>query len=383
MRVVIAPQAFKGSLGATEVAEAIARGLGSVWPDVDAICKPVADGGEGTVRALVASTGGALRTACVQDPLGRPVEAVWGFLGDGVTAVVEVAAASGLPRLRPEERDPRRASTFGTGELIRAALDAGAERLLVGLGGSATNDGGAGLAQALGVHLIDDSGAELPPGGAALARLARIDLSGLDRRAATVPVQVLTDVTNPLCGPQGTSALYGPQKGATPETVAELDAALAQFARVIERELGKRVIDLPGAGAAGGVGAGLVAFLDAELWPGAPLVLEAVGLAVAIDGADLVVTGEGRLDVQSLFGKATIAVAQLARAAGVPALAIVGGTEEDCLAYYAEGLAAVQSIPIGPMPLAESEARAAELIEEAARRAARLIDVGRALATGD
>jgi glycerate kinase len=379
MRVVIAPQAFKGSLAATEVSEAMARGLRSVWPEVEAVCKPVADGGEGTVRALVAATGGTFQTARARDPLGRPVEAEWGLLGDGVTGVVELAAASGLPRLAAAERDPRRASTYGTGEVIRAALDAGVAQLLVGLGGSATNDGGAGLAQALGVRLLDTAGAELPAGGAALARLAHIELDGLDRRLATVPVRVLTDVTNPLCGPQGTTALYGAQKGATPEIVAELDAALAHYARVIERELGKRVGDLPGAGAAGGVGAGLVAFLDAELWPGASLVLEAVGLAEAIAGADLVVTGEGRLDVQSLYGKATIAVAQLAQAAGVPALAIVGGTEEDCLAYYMEGLAAVQSIPIGPMPLAESEARAAELIEEAARRAARLIELGRGL----
>src|SRR5438046_1607325 len=314
-RVIVAPQSFKGSADAVAVASAIARGIRRAWPAARIEEMPLADGGEGTVRALVTATNGGTRRSRVHDPLGREIDAEWGVLGDGVTAVVEMAAASGLPLLEPSERDPRITSTRGTGELILAAATSGAHRIVIGIGGSATNDGGAGMARAFGYRFLDRSGNDLPEGGAALVRLGRID-GQTDPRLVRPSIEVACDVRNPLLGPEGASAIYGPQKGATPQMIAELDAALARYADVIEDFVGRNVRDVPGAGAAGGLGAGLLAFLDARLRSGAELVLDATRFASRVAGADLVITGEGRADAQSAYGKLTQAVTHVAREAG-------------------------------------------------------------------
>ena len=384
MYIVVAPQSLKGSLDAPEVGEAIAAGIRRVWPTADIRVVPVADGGEGTARALISATGGTLRQATVTGPLGDPVTAEYGMLGgeqaqQAQTAVIEMAAASGLPLVPPERRDPRLTTTRGTGELIRAALDAGAKRLLIGIGGSATNDGGAGMAQALGARLLDDQGAELSAGGAALARLARIDVSGLDSRLKDVTVQVASDVTNPLCGPEGATAVYGPQKGATPDIVAELDAALAHYGDLLKRDLGADVANVPGAGAAGGLGAGLLAFAQAQLVPGAQLVLQTLDFAQTVSGAALVFTAEGRLDSQTAYGKAVGAVAQAARQAGAHVVALAGSVTADDVALTTLGLDAALSIVNGPMTLEESMANASRLLTDTAACAARLIALGQRL----
>lgn len=370
MRVLIAPQSFKGSAEAVAVAAAIARGIRRAIPAARCDELPLADGGEGTVHALVGATGGTLHRSQVHDPLLREIDAEWGTLGDGTTAVIEMAAANGLPLLRDDERDPRITSTRGTGELIVAAAQSGATRIIVGIGGSATNDGGAGMARAFGYRFLDASGAELPEGGAALARLHRLD-GQTDPRLARPVIDVACDVRNPLLGPEGASAIYGPQKGATPAMVAELDAALGRYADVVERFVGRNVRDVPGAGAAGGLGAGLIAFLDAQLRSGAELVLGAARFAERLGSADLVITGEGRIDAQSVYGKLTQAVVDAATAAGVPVAIVAGGTGPGHEALRDRGVGEIEiSAPEG-MPLAEAMARAEELIEAASERLAR------------
>jgi glycerate kinase len=381
MRIVVAPQEFKGSLTAVQGARAIADGLRGALPDAELALVPMADGGPGTVEAVVVAKGGRWQKTGVRGPLGAPVEAAWGIVDDD-TAVIEMAAASGLVLVPEGERDPRIASTYGTGQIIAAALAAGCRRLIVGMGGSATNDGGAGVAQALGAHLLDDAGQDLPPGGAALARLARIDVSGLDRRLRQARLFAATDVFNPLCGPQGASAVYGPQKGATPDMVCELDAALAHYAAVIERDLGVRVLDAAGAGAAGGLGAGLVAFLGAEIVPGAKLVAETLGLERRIAGAGLVITGEGRLDSQTGFGKAPWEVVRLARQAGVPVIAIAGAVRDDCGPELLDAFDAVATILPPGVPPQEAMARGGELLAAVAEQVGRLLALGRHLGEG-
>ncbi len=323
MRVIVAPQEYKGTLTAEEAAAAIAEGVHRVVPDSDVEMAPMADGGPGTVRVIAAAADGETRSCRVRGPLGRPVEASWAFLSDA-TAIIEMAAASGLLLVAEEERDARLTTTYGVGELLREALDAGARRLIIGLGGSATNDGGAGMAAALGARLLDASGDEIPPGGVALARLDRVDASGLDPRLAGVEVIGASDVTNPLCGPEGASYIYGPQKGASADAVRELDAALETYARVIERDLGVAVRDVPGAGAAGGLGAGIIAFLGAKIRPGVDVVAEVVRLGERLEGADLVITGEGRLDGQTRYGKTVAGVARLAASVGAPVIVVPG-----------------------------------------------------------
>ena len=364
--MIVAPQSFKGSADAVAVAAAIARGVRRAWPDARVDELPLADGGEGTVRALVRATNGTTHLARVHDPLGREIEAEWGLFGDGKTAVVEMAAASGLPLLLPEERDPRVTSTRGTGELVLAAAQSGAHRIVIGIGGSATNDGGAGLARALGYRFFDREGREIPEGGASLARLHRID-GQTDPRLVRPAIDVACDVRNPLLGPEGASAVYGPQKGATPEIVRELDAALARYADVLEAFVGRRIRDVPGAGAAGGLGAGLLAFLDARLVSGAELVLGAVRFADRVRGADLVITGEGRIDRQSAYGKLTGAVTAAARAAGVPVVAVVGGVGAG---HESAGLGDIAVASEG-VSLEEAMARPLPLIERAAERLVR------------
>ena len=380
MRILIAPDSFKGSLSAVAAAEAMARGVHAVFPDAEVIRIPIADGGEGTVEALVAATSGTLRRLTVQGPMLEPVEAHWGILGDGLTAVIEMAAASGLPLVPQASRDPRRASTVGTGELIKGALDEGLTRLIIGIGGSATNDGGTGLARALGARFLDAEGQELPPGGAALARLARIDLSGLDPRLATMAILVACDVDNPLTGPRGASAVYGPQKGATPEMVKELDAALERFAQVATATTGRHVASLSGAGAAGGLGAGLLFFTPAQLRPGVEIVLEATGFEARVQHADLVITGEGRTDAQTAMGKAPVGVAAVAKRWDVPVLCLSGGLGDGADAVLALGIDALMPIVPQALPLEDCMARGAELTEAAAARACRLLKVGASLA---
>lgn len=384
MRIVIAPDSFKGSAPAQVVARALAAGWQREWPETHIDQVPVADGGEGTVDVMVHATGGRFVETVVTGPLGRPVPARFGLLGDGKTAVIEMAAASGLPLVPPEARDPRRTTTRGTGELIRAALDAGARRVIVGIGGSATNDGGAGMAQALGVRFLDAEGRELAPGGAALRRLERIDVSGLDPRIEEAEFVVACDVDNPLYGPRGASYVFGPQKGATPAMAAELDEALAHYADVLRRDLGVDVAQVPGAGAAGGLGAGLLAFCRARLRPGAGIVLETVGLERYVRAADLVITGEGRLDGQSARGKAPVAVARLAKRWGKPVIAVAGALADDADALVDVGVDAMMAITPGPMPVEEAMARTEELLEVCGRRLARLVWVGaRLAAVGD
>jgi glycerate 2-kinase len=379
MRIVIAPNAFKGSLTALEAAQAIAEGVRVAAPDAEVVLVPIADGGDGTVEALVAATNGERRTLRVRGPLGDPVEADYGLIDGGSTAVIEMAKAAGLALVPPEKRDPRVTTTFGVGELLQQAYDHGARHFIVGIGGSATNDGGAGTAQALGYQLLDDKGQELPPGGLALKRLARIDAARVRANWKAADVEVACDVTNPLTGPTGASAVYGPQKGATPKMVAELDTALKHFAGIIRRDLGVDVEQLPGAGAAGGLGAGLVAFTGARLRPGAEMVMEALHLDGRLKGAHLVITGEGRLDSQTArFGKGPAAVARHARASGIPVLGIGGSiADEDELRRLFDGL---EATVVEPMSLEEALARARPLLVRAAARAISLAVAGKRLA---
>jgi glycerate kinase len=376
MRIVIAPQSLKGSLTAAQAGRAIAEGVQAVYPEANCEIVPVADGGEGTVQALVDATGGAMVPVIVTGPLGSPVEAFYGILGDGETAVIEMASSSGLPLVPPALRDPRITTTYGVGELILAALDRGCRHFIIGLGGSATNDGGAGMAQALGVSLLTGEEAAIAPGGAALAALERISIEGMDARLAQCAFEVACDVNNPLYGPLGASAVYGPQKGATPEIVTQLDAALEHYARVIERDLGVSVADIAGAGAAGGLGAGLIAFLHAVLRPGSEIVLEAVGLEDRLRSADLVITAEGQIDAQTAYGKSVGAVAALAKRYHIPVLALAGGLGAAYRDAYALGVDAVAVLPSGPMDLAFAMDHAAELTSDTTERAMRLIRLG-------
>jgi len=366
MKVVVAPNAFKGTLTASAAAHAIADGVREVFLDVEIVEVPVADGGDGTTEALVDARRGEYRSVVVEGPLGETVTARFGLLDGGATAVVELAQSSGLALIPSGSRDPRRVSTFGFGQLLEAARHEGVSKIIAGIGGSATNDGGAGMGQALGYRLLDADGQDLPRGGAALARLERIDRSHLDLGWNPVRVQVASDVTNPLLGPQGASAVYGPQKGADPEAVNELDAALARFAAVVERDLGKRVADVPGAGAAGGTGAGLIAFLDATLEPGAPLIVEAAGLDAALRGADLVITGEGQVDGQTAYGKAPGEVARRAHAAGIPVLLLAGSKGPGWEAMQGLGVTAVLTLTEGGVDLQQAMNEPGRMLSRAA-----------------
>lgn len=376
MKIVIAPQGFKGNLNSLQVSQAIDNGIRRVIPDVVTALVPMADGGEGTMQALVDAIGGEMIPVEVTDPLGGRVIAHFGLLSDKVTGVIEMAAASGLNLVPPQKLNPLLTTTYGTGELILAALERGCRKLIVGIGGSATNDGGAGMAQALGAKLLDTKGVPLAFGGAALADLEHIDVTTIDPRLADCDIILACDVTNPLCGPQGASAVYGPQKGATKEMVVKLDAALAHYAEVIERDLGIDVRDVPGAGAAGGLGAGLIAFLKAKVLPGVDVVIQATGLIEHLKEATLVFTGEGRLDSQTACGKVPVGVARKAEAFGLPVIAIAGEIANGYQAVYQQGIDAVFSIAPGPISLNQSMVRAEKLIADIAERAIRLFICG-------
>ena len=377
LRIVIAPQAFKQSIGARAAAIAIQTGVLQAVPDAETVLIPVADGGDGTLAALIDTTGGRYFTAQVTGPLGDTVSAQWGVMGDGQTAVIEMALASGLALIPDHRRDPRTATTYGTGQLMRAALDAGYTNLIIGLGGSATNDGGTGMAAALGARFLDSAGNPLPPGGAALAQLASIDTSNLDAGLAEATIVGATDVTNPLCGDTGASAIFGPQKGATPEIVQELDECLANLANVIESDLGLQVADTPGAGAAGGLGAGLIAFANCDLRSGIDMVCDALDFDASAADADLVITGEGRADRSTAFDKAPVGIARRSRALGLPTLLVAGSLGEGYDALYQHGIDAIIPIAEEPSTLESSLQNGAELLERAAERAVRLYALGR------
>jgi len=376
VRIVIAPQGFKGNLSSLQVSQAINNGIKRVIPDAITTIVPMADGGQGTMQALVDARGGEMIPVEVTDPLGGRGTAHWAFLSDKATGVIEMAAASGLSLVPPQKLNPLLATTYGTGELIKAALESGCRKLIIGIGDSATNDGGVGMAQALGVKLLDAKGEDLAFGGAALADLEHIDITAIDPRLAECDVLLACDVSNPLCGPQGASAVYGPQKGATEEMVVKLDAALAHYADIIKRDLGIDVSDVPGAGAAGGLGAGLIVFLKARVLPGVDVVIEATGLAEYLKEASLVFTAEGRIDSQTARGKVPVGVARKAKSFGLPVIVIVGEIADGYQAVYQQGIDAVFSIAPGPISLDQSMVEAEKLTTDLAERATRLFMCG-------
>ena len=376
MKIVIAPDSFKESLTALEVAEAIEAGLKKVLPDAEYVKVPMADGGEGTVQSLVDATEGRLISAEVRAPLGNKVKAEFGLSGDGRTAIIEMAAASGLHLVPSEKRNPLHTTSYGTGELILAALDEGVEKIIVGIGGSATNDGGAGMLQALGALLLDANKQPIGAGGGCLQDLAAIDLSGLDKRLADVEIVVACDVDNPLCGEKGASAVFGPQKGATPEMVQALDSGLQHFAAIAARDLGLDIQSPAGAGAAGGMGGGVLLLPDARLQAGVQIVMEAVKLAEKVQDADLVITGEGRMDAQSVHGKTPIGVAHTAKAFGKPVIAIVGCLREDYEVVYAQGIDAVFPIIRQLGSLEEILQHGRDNLVSAAQNVARIYQMG-------
>jgi glycerate kinase len=379
MKCIIATDSFKGSNSAKRVCEAVREGMSRIFPDAQYLIVPVADGGEGTTEAVLGAVRGELRSCTVTGPLGKPVEGSYGLL-DGNRAVIEMASASGLPLVPESKRDPRKTTTYGTGELIKAALDAGCREILVGLGGSATNDCGVGMAQALGVSFQDNAGGEIGFGGGELSRIAGIDASALDPRIKETKISVACDVTNPLCGPRGASAVYGPQKGAAPETVRELDAALEHCASIILRDLGAAIADIPGSGAAGGLGGGLVGFLGAVLEPGIDAVLSLVHFDKLLEDADLVITGEGKLDHQTIYGKVPAGVALWAKRAGdIPVIAIVGDIGKGFEAVYDVGIDVVISSVNKAMPLSEAMENSRELLVETGERVGRLLKIGKLL----
>ncbi|CAM3373572.1 MULTISPECIES: glycerate kinase [Saccharibacillus] len=370
---LLAPDSFKGSMTAKEVCLAMETGLRRVYPDARYIHVPMADGGEGTVQSLVDASGGTLHEREVTGPLGAPVTASFGLLGDGQTAAIEMASASGIRFVDEHTKNPLIATTYGTGELIRACLDLGVRKILIGLGGSATNDGGAGMAEALGVKFRDANGQEIRRGGGGLAELRSIDTSGLDPRLGQVEIVVACDVNNPLCGAQGASHVFGPQKGAAPDVVETLDANLSRYADVIARQLGRDVRDVPGAGAAGGLGAGLLAFTRSGLRRGVDIVLDYNRFERQAAEADLVFTGEGGIDVQTRFGKTPYGVARASRRAGKKVIAIAGFVGDGIESLYDEGIDAVFGIVPGAARLPDLLAAGPENVARTCENIARVL----------
>lgn len=370
--IVIAPDSFKESADAFSVAQAIAQGWQECRPNDTILLHPMADGGEGSMQVITGMLEGQVEQIQVQNPLGQPCLASWGWLPQTATAIIEMASASGIHLVPCEQRNALRASTYGTGELIKAALDKGAKAIVLTLGGSATNDGGAGMLQALGVQLLDKNQQPLAPGGAALAELAQVDLQGLDSRIAQTNFTVACDVTNPLCGLLGASAIFGPQKGATPEQVAMLDEALNHFANICANTLNLDYREKPGAGAAGGTGFAALTFLNATFRPGFELIAELTKLEQKIKQATLVITGEGRMDSQTLHGKVPFGVGRLARSHQVPAVALVGALEDGYQELYAHGITCAFSAASGPMELENSKAWIEKLLQHRAHDLSRL-----------
>lgn len=376
MRILVAPQALKGSLTAAETGQAIKQGVHAILADAEITVIPVADGGEGTVQALVDAMGGQIVHTTVTGPLSTPVDAFLGLLSDRTTAVIEMAACAGLPLIPPAQRNPLITTTYGVGELILFALERGYRHFILGIGGSATNDAGAGMAQALGAGLLTTQGTTLERGGAALITLAHIDTSTLDSRLADCTFRVACDVTNPLYGPEGASAIYGPQKGATPAMIEQLDAALTHFAAIVEQDLHRSVASFPGAGAAGGLGAGLLTFLGAQLEPGTRIIFDMLHLEDHIAYSDLIITAEGQIDAQTAYGKSISAIASLADKYTVPVLALAGGLAEGHERLYDLGVTAIVPLPPGPITLQDSIQQAEQLTRAATARAMRIVQLG-------
>ncbi|KIL43034.1 glycerate kinase family protein [Jeotgalibacillus campisalis] len=373
MKIICAPDSFKESLSAPDVCLAIEKGFKKVLPEAEFVSLPIADGGEGTVHSIVAATGGEVIPMEVTGPLGEKVMGFYGVTGDRKTAIIEMAAASGLHLVEEKDRNPLITSTRGTGELILHALNQGVKTIVLGLGGSSTNDGGAGMAQALGVKLTDSTGQELPAGGAALAHLAQVDTLGLDPRLKKVDIKAACDVTNPLTGPFGASVVFGPQKGADPDMVAMLDHCLSHYARVLEKDLDKKVDGLEGAGAAGGLGAGIIAFLDGELTSGIDLVLDVIQFDEKVHDADLVITGEGKIDRQTVQGKAPVGVAKRAKICGsAQVVALAGSLGKGYEAVYDHGIDAAFSIVNGAVTLKDALRVGAQNVEQTSENLARL-----------
>lgn len=377
MKIVLAPDSYKGSMTAKEACGAMEEGIRRVIPDAEIIHHPMADGGEGTVQSLADATGGTIYEITVNNPLGEPVQAKYGVLGDGQTAVIEMAEASGLYLIPADRRNPLLTTTFGTGELIRDALNRGCRRFILGLGGSATNDGGVGMAQALGIRLLDDRGQELPFGGGSLNRLDQIDITGLDPRVPDCSFTAACDVDNPLYGSNGASRVYGPQKGATPEMIGVLDDNLRHLATIVEKCLGKSIVNMPGAGAAGGLGAGIVAFLNGVIREGVDIVIEATGLEAKLIGADLVLSGEGQCDSQTVLGKTPFGVAELARKTNIPVILIAGSVGEGAEALYKHGVASIFSMVNGPVSLEQAMRDAPRLLTDITERIIRVLVINR------
>ena len=372
-KIVIAPDSFKGSMSAKEVADAVERGIKGVLSGVEVVKIPMADGGEGTVETLVDATMGKIVKLNVLDPLGNDAEAYFGILGDGRTAVIEMALASGLTMVPSDKRNPLITTTYGTGQLIKAALDHGCQELIIGIGGSATNDGGVGMAQALGGSFLDQEGQEIGFGGGSLSALKEIKISQLDQRIKRCTFKVACDVDNPLCGPKGASHVFGPQKGADSQMIKILDGNLAHLAEIIQRNIGIDVKNEPGAGAAGGLGAGLMAFCNARLQKGIELVIEATKLEEKVKGADLVITGEGQIDFQTVHGKTPYGVAQIAKKYKIPVVALVGSIGPGVEVLYKEGINSIFSIVEGPMTLEDCMKNGPELAERTAGNVIRAI----------
>ena len=383
LRILIAPSGFKESLEADEVADCIETGITRVLPDATIHKAPLVDGGEGFTKALVTATGGTLHYLTVAGPVGQLVDSYFGFLGNTQTktAVLEMAAAAGLRLVPHHERNPLVTTTYGVGELIKAALDAGAERILVGCGDSGTNDGGAGMAQALGVRLLDAGGKEIDRGGGELIKLERIDLEARDRRLESVKMDVACNWHNLLCGEKGVARVFGPQKGASPETVEQLAAALDNYAAVIERDLGMDVREMPGSGASGGLGTGLYALLGAKLHPRYDIVMQYLALDRLLEDADLVITAEGSIDFQTPHGKIPTEVAQRAKKHQLPVIALAGTIGRDAEVNFNCGIDSFESILDAPCSLGDAIANAPELVTKAAERVTRAILVGQKLAS--
>lgn len=376
MKIVIAPDSYKESLSALEVATAIEQGFSDIFPDAEYVKIPVADGGEGTVEAMVEATEGRIVRIAVTGPLGEQVEGFYGLSGDEKSAFIEMAAASGLELVPQKKRDPLKTTSWGTGELICHALDAGVKHIIIGIGGSATNDGGAGMVQALGAKLLNGDGEQIAPGGSALESLQSIDISELDKRLKSCRIEVACDVTNPLTGKQGASAVFGPQKGATAEMISRLDGALERYAKIIERDLDIHVLELSGGGAAGGMGAALYAFCGAELRPGIEIVTEALGLAEQLADADLVITGEGRIDSQTIHGKVPVGVAKVAKRYNRPVIGIAGSLTEDAGVVHDHGLDAIFSVIYTICSLEEALRNARDNVRMTARNVAAVLKMG-------
>ncbi|HEX4499546.1 MAG TPA: glycerate 2-kinase [Scandinavium sp.] len=376
MKIVIAPDSYKESLSAADVAQAIEQGFREIFPDAQYVKVPVADGGEGTVEAMIAATQGMAKMSRVTGPLGEQVDAMWGMSGDGTTAFIEMAAASGLALVPAAQRNPLQTTSRGTGELILQALEHGAKNIIIGIGGSATNDGGAGMMQALGARLSDANGKDILPGGAGLISLNSIDISSLDPRLASCTLRVACDVTNPLTGELGASRVFGPQKGATEAMIVELDRNLAHYAEVIKKSLRIDVMNVPGAGAAGGMGAALMAFLGAELRSGIEIVTQALNLEEHIHDCTLVVTGEGRIDSQSIHGKVPVGVAKVAKKYHKPVIGIAGCLTADVGVVHQHGIDAVFSVLTQIGTLEEAFRGAFDNIQRASRNVAATLRVG-------